>query len=307
VSAEASIGFTCFGGEAEVHAASEDAVVERARDTLRDIHARLSRFLPQSELTRLNRDPRASIPASELMLQFAGAVSYAGRLSGGLVDATRLDAIERAGYRESREGAEPLELRAALALAPQRQPARANPERSWERVEADVRRGRVVRPPGLRLDSGGIAKGLAADLVARDLSSCETFAVNCAGDLRIGGTGGVARRIRVEDPFGGGCVHELELVAGGVATSGIGRRSWVGADGLPAHHLIDPRTGRPAYTGVVQATAVAGMALEAEVRAKCAVLGGPGRATHWLGLGGVIVHDDGSAQVVEAHDVKAAA
>ena len=43
----------------------------------------------------------------------------------------------------------------------------------------------------------------------------------------------------------------------------------------PAHHLLDPATGRPAFTGVVQATALAPTALEAEIRAKAAVLGGP--------------------------------
>ena len=75
-----------------------------------------------------------------------------------------------------------------------------------------------------------------------------------------------------------------------------GRRppTWLDGNGRPAHHLLDPGTGRPAFTGVVQATAVAPTALEAEVRAKAAVLSGPDGASAWLPHGGVIVLDDGT-------------
>jgi thiamine biosynthesis lipoprotein ApbE len=58
--------------------------------------------------------------------------------------------------------------------------------------------------------------------------------------------------------------------------------------------LGDSYTGRPAFTGVVQATAFAPTALEAEVRAKAAVLSGPEGAPAWLTHGGVVVFDDGS-------------
>jgi len=104
--------------------------------------------------------------------------------------------------------------------------------------------------------------------------------------------------VRVDDPFGRGVLHELELAAGGVATSGIGRRSWIAPDGRPAHHLLDPSTGRPAFTGVVQATALAPTALDAEVRAKAAVLAGPIDGRRWLSRAGVLVLDDGCHEVV---------
>lgn len=95
-------------------------------------------------------------------------------------------------------------------------------------------------------------------------------------------------------------LHGFELAAAGVATSGIGRRSWRGPDGAPAHHLLDPATGRPAFTGVVQATALAPTALEAEWRAKAAVLSGPVAAASWLPHGGLVVCDDGGQDLVPA-------
>ena len=151
------------------------------------------------------------------------------------------------------------------------------------------------RPPGLRLDSGGLAKGLFADAIAETLAGREGFAIDCAGDLRLGGR---ARDVHVTSPFDGRVLHTWRLADAGVATSGIGRRSWLDRRGEPAHHLLDPATGRPAFTGVVQATAVAPTALEAEARAKAAVLGGPEQAERWLPHGGVVVLDDGSAVLV---------
>ena len=60
--------------------------------------------------------------------------------------------------------------------------------------------------------------------------------------------------------------------------------------------------GRPAFTGIVQATAVAPTALEAEVRAKAALLSGPAGAAGWLPDGGVLVFDDGQHAVLPAPD-----
>jgi len=101
----------------------------------------------------------------------------------------------------------------------------------------------------------------------------------------------------VEHPLGG-VAHRLALREGGVATSGIGRRLWHDAAGF-THHLLDPATGRPAWTGLIQATALAPTALEAETLAKMALLSGAGGGRRLLrGFGGVVVHEDGDVEVV---------
>jgi thiamine biosynthesis lipoprotein len=102
----------------------------------------------------------------------------------------------------------------------------------------------------------------------------------------------------VQSPFDARTIHTFQLSNTGVATSGIGRRSWLDEQGQPAHHLLDPASGRPAFTGVVQVTALASSALAAEIKAKAALLSGPERARAWLAQGGVIVFDDGSHEVV---------
>jgi thiamine biosynthesis lipoprotein len=107
------------------------------------------------------------------------------------------------------------------------------------------------------------------------------------------------RPVHVQSPFDRGTLHTFELTRGCVATSGITRRSWLDRDGRPAHHLLDPATGEPAFTGIVQASALAPSALEAEVRAKAALLAGPRRAHLQLPHGGVLVLDDGSHRVLQ--------
>jgi len=305
VSGEAQRTFPCFGGTVTVHVRARDearsaGAAEQARRFLLDAHERLSRFKPDSELSRLNRDSRPDVPASPLLRSLAAAVAIAGANSGGLVDATLLAEIERAGYRESLGEQAPLPLAAALASRDGRAPASPQRASRWRLIGADEDAGTVVRPPGVAIDSGGIAKGLLADLLAARLAEHPAYAVDCCGDVRIGGSSGLERRVLVDDPFGGEPIHELRLREGAAATSGIGRRCWPGPDGRPAHHLLNPSTGEPAFTGIVQATALARSTLLAETRAKAALLSGPEGAAAWLPEGGVLVHDNGEPEIVPA-------
>ncbi len=303
---EARAEFDCFGDRVAVYAGDLDwrgespgDAVERSRQTLLAMHRTLTRFDPDSELSRLNADPRPTVPAGTLLLSVVAAVAEAAEWSGGLVDATRLGDLERAGYAFTRRGLEPIPLREALQAAPARRPAQPSGREAWREISIDVQEGTVTRPPGVRIDPGGLAKGLAADFVVAGLEAHDTYATDAAGDLRFGGRLGALREVSVADPFSGEAVGRYQLRSGGVATSGIGRRSWWAPDGSPAHHLIDPARGVPAFTGIVQATAFAPTAFEAEVRAKAAVLAGPGNAAGFLPHGGLLVFDDGSRERIQ--------
>jgi thiamine biosynthesis lipoprotein len=299
---ETTESFECFGGRCAVRVTDPDkpavlAAVEGARHTLLEAHRTLSRFDPDSELSRLNRDPRRTVPVSPLLRQLVAGALNAGLRSGGLVDATLVDEIEACGYTESRDfslGS------AAVHLSACGGPAAPSPRAGWCELAVDESAGTVSRPPGLRVDPGGIAKGLMADLVAEALAGFRSFAVDCCGDLRVGGTAGRVRAIQVADPSGGTPLHELRIASGAVATSGITRRSWVDADGRVAHQILDPGTGLPAFTGIVQVTAVAPTGLYAETLAKAALLTGADGADAWLPFGGVIVSEDGDVRIVDA-------
>jgi len=299
---EAIETFPCFGstcavlvlGDAPGRAAVQAA--EAAKQRLLAWHDRFTRFTTTSELARLNADPRPRVPVSPEMALLVEVALRAADETGGLVDAALLREIEDAGYRGDRDGEIP--LRVALDEAPPRRPAHPSANRRWRHVGVDSTT--VMRPPGLAFDAGGLVKGLVADLLAAELREHASFAIDAAGDLRLGGAGNTPREVRVASPFDGSTLHTFRAAQGGFATSGIGRRAWRDATGAPAHHLLDPSTGRPAYTGIVQATALAPTAVEAEVRAKAAVLSGPEAAPDWLPHGGVLVFDDGGHVVLPA-------
>jgi thiamine biosynthesis lipoprotein len=166
-------------------------------------------------------------------------------------------------------------------------------------VAIDGDAGTIARPPGLRLDTGGTGKGLAADALLQVIGSRRAV-VDLGGDvaLQSAAPGDAPFEVQVAHPFTGAASHTLTLTGGAVATSGIDARIWRSPNG-PAHHLLDPSTGRPAWTGLVSVTALAPSALEAEVLAKAALLSGPAGASSWLAQqGGLLVADDGTTELV---------
>jgi thiamine biosynthesis lipoprotein len=311
---ETARSFSCFGGTVEVRVAgaspsgtAAEVAAMVAQGRLLTLHKRLSRFDPASELSHLNAAPEAVVFASRLLRSLARAVVEAGERSGGLVDATLVDELERAGYGSSRAGLPGLDPADVVSGSRLARPAGPHPDRAWQRIVVDDRARTITRPPWLRIDSGGLGKGLAADLVASALADHPLFVVDCAGDMRIGGSARVPRRALVEDPTGAAPLHAFEVADGAVATSGVSRRSWRDATGAVKHHLLDPATGQPAWTGVVQATALAPTAVEAETLAKAALLAGPGAGRELLVHGGVLLLDDGSVDVVRRESMAVAA
>ncbi len=305
---EAIERFPCFGGRCEVlvtgpgPAGTPREAAVRAKRGLLAWHDQFSRFAPDSELSRMNRDPRETVPASPAMTRFVEAALNAAAMTGGLVDPTLAGELNRAGYGKHFDST-PVPLRRALVLAPPRAPGGPSRTASWRQVVVDRGAGTVRRPPGVRLDSGGIVKGMFGDILAAVLSQHESFAIDAAGDVRFGGSGSLLRPIRVASPFDESVLHVFELRQGAVATSGIGKRSWLDNDGRPAHHLLDPATGRPAFTGVVQVTALAPTGVGAEALSKAALLSGADRARGQLDYGGLVVYDDATFDVIEPYSL----
>jgi FAD:protein FMN transferase len=289
--------------EAPGRAQSElDALAREVRETLEEVEAVLSRFRPESELCALNADARAVVPASPILARFAREAATAWRRSGGLVDATLLAPLEGAGYQGDWDAGRRAQLEDALAAAPRRRPARGRSGSAAGEMWVDGEDA-IHRPPGTRLDSGGLGKGLAAELALERLPAGVRAVIAVGGDLALRGAG-MPWEVAVHGARTGAEIHRLVIADGGVATSGIQARLWAAGEGH-AHHLLDPSTGLPAWTGLLAATAVAGSALDAEVLAKTALLSGPGRAREVLRRGGgVLQREDGSVELVRAPAVR---
>jgi thiamine biosynthesis lipoprotein len=226
---------------------------------------RLTRFTDSSDLARLNADDRTEVPVGPTLAAALRAGATYWEESNGLVDIALLN--------------ERLAAEGIAAFAP--------PGRSWRGGEWSLSFGRrgsavVSRPVGLRFDLGGIGKGWTADRALQLLNSWPSVVIDADGDLAVRCAPGKSWEMAIEDPRDPeSMLAVLHLSAApnglptqwGVATSGTSIHRWA-VDGMTRHHLIDPRTGAPASTDVVQATVVAGTALRAEALAKAVVIAG---------------------------------
>ena len=235
---------------------------------------------------------------SAMMARLAQAVRVAGELTNGLVDATLVDEIEAAGYAADRGGADPAGAgaRARAAAAAGGRPAltRAGRASRWTSRGASSR-----ARPGVKLDSGGLAKGLFADVLAERLVQSREL----RGRLR---RRPVDRRRRRRHARGRGrrarstgarCTRSS---CGGPASppaASGGAAGWT-TTGVPPTICWTPRPAGRRSRAIVQVTALAPSALIAEIHAKAALLSGPRRRAAWLPRGGVIVFDDGSHEVI---------
>ncbi len=272
---------------------SPDAAADRVERFLRAYDGALSRFRPDSELCALNADPRPTVPASPLLRSAVGAALDAATLSDGLVDPTLLDALVTAGYVDSWDGTRRLDLAEAIrSLSSGRRPARPNATSRWREIVVDDEGGTITRPTGLRIDTGGSGKGHAADLAGTLLEGYSHWAVDCGGDVRMGGEGAAPRRVDIEHPFNGDLVAGFQVRDGAAATSGLRSRIWRDAGGSVRHHLLDPSTGKPSFTGLVAVSALAPTGVEAEALAKTALLSGPEGARSVLARHGGVAFDE---------------
>ncbi len=236
----------------------------------------LSRFRPESELSRLNREPGWSTPVSQTLWDVFLASIAAETLTGGLVTPTVYDALIQAGYDRSFE------------TLPRQQILPNRP--MWSAVSAlekilwDAATQTICIPPGIHLDLGGVAKGWAAHQAAQKLSAFAPALVDAAGDVSISGpqTSGKAWPVGIADPFDPSKnLVVLHLSGGGVATSGRDRRNWT-QNAQPRHHIIDPRSGQPAQTDLLTVTIVAPSVMEAEAAAKAVFILGSYAGLEWL-------------------------
>lgn len=270
-----------------------DAELQAAQDALAQVPVwfeqwedSLSRFRPESELNRLNRSAGQWFSLSETLWQVLRRAQLAERYTRGLVTPVVLDALEAIGYDRSFEliaeqGAAPANkgsTRPRTILSQQR-------ARDTDAIAYDPKGRRVRMPAGMRLDFGGIAKGWAADMAARRLSKFGPALVDAGGDVATSQSksDGNGWPIALENSLEPDPEKQTLIVLGGgaVATSGRDYRRWQ-QDGRMKHHIIDPRTARPAETDVLCASVVGPSAAEAEVAAKVALILGSSAGLAWL-------------------------
>ncbi len=257
-----------------------------ARRLFEHVESVCSRFRNDSELSRLNASEASPAGLSPLLADVLATAQEIRRMTERLVDPAVGRFVKAWGYDKT--------FSDIVDLTDSPEPSDTD---SWWHIEGFA----LWRSSDLSFDLGGVAKGWTAD-VAVELGLAEI--VNAGGDLR---SNHPDTEVEIEDPWGQ-VVATVPVGRRALATSSTTRRSWNVA-GRRVHHLIDPRTDRPAVTPILSATAIADRAVLAEAAAKAVlILGESGLAwadeQDWI-AGAIAVWKDGSVYATGGLEVMA--
>jgi thiamine biosynthesis lipoprotein len=290
--------FPLWGGQAVVVTAVPRAI-EAARTLVRAetaaMDAACSRFREDSELSRINALAGESVQVGPLFAEVVGAALRAAAATDGDVDPTCGAGLEAVGYDRDIEVLREDGVRVVVH--------EYLPAPGWRRVDWDPESRTLRVPPGCRLDFGAVAKALAADRAAAAVTSelgCGVL-VSLGGDIATAGPGPDSGwRIRVTDDHRAGDAvlsQTISVTSGALATSSTTVRRWQGQSG-PLHHVLDPRTGRPADSCWRTVSVTAATCVDANTAATAALLRSEA-APDWLaglGLPARLVRQDGTVR-----------
>lgn len=244
---------------------------ERVEAELARIDALMSSWRQDSEVSRFNGWPSAEpFEISPEMMAVLERSREVWKLTGGAFDPAigRLVRIWGLGPWPSSGSPSPEQIQEALAAS------------GFEQLLLDGGRLRK-KVPQLWIDVGGIAPGYAVDRVFEAIreEGYGPVLVEIGGEVRVGSPppGREKWKIGVEQPHYDGSrslYATLELANVAVSTSGDYRK-WIVSEGKRLSHILDPRTGRPADSGVVSATVVAPECATADALATALVVLGP--------------------------------
>lgn len=260
-----------------------------------------SRFRADSEVSALSRAGGEPMPISPVLADAIAAALIGARISEGDLDPTMGSDLAGLGYDRTFTSLADAGAFVGIGVPqPTGSPERATPPvavrraPTWADVELDQAAGTVRIPAGMVLDLGATAKARCADLAAARISAaCDCgVLVSLGGDIAVAGPapeGGWVIRVQdvtgdPEAPATGGPTCQIAITAGGLATSSTTARRWR-RGGSVLHHILDPRTGRPAADVWRTVTVAAPSALLANIASTTSVIRGRA-ARSWLqGLG----------------------
>jgi thiamine biosynthesis lipoprotein len=274
---------------------TDSELAERTNRAFRwfaEVERLCSRFDEASELRRLCRAVGAPVPVSPLLFGALNLALHVARLTNGALDPTIGRAMEQAGFVTNYLTGE------RVASGP---PADAHG--SYRDIVLDEDGHTVTLLSPLALDLGAVAKGLAIDLAARELSGLPGFIVNAGGDIYASGisAGGQPWQIGIRHPRDHSEILTwLRITDAAVCTSGDYERPLAAGDG---HHIMVPGGG--SACSAVSVTVIAPTAIVADAFSTAAFVLGPQPGIDLLnreGVDGLIVGPD--LDVVTTRGVK---
>jgi FAD:protein FMN transferase len=301
---ESRVRFSAMGTWCELIVTDGASLLADAESMVAELEGRWSRFLPGSDICRVNRADGETVRVhwttrDVLLLAKDGWARTEGRF-----DPTVGAVMNALGYSLSFEDVE--NRVATIDSASQKSSGCGG-------IEIDIETCAVRVPSGTVLDLGGIAKGRTADLIASALieRGAKGACVNIGGDVVALGEPpiGDAWTVAVANPNDAATnLLRVRLRDAAIAMSAPTIRQWAtqtleGVTGV-AHHIVDPATGKPAQTDVAAVAVIAGAGWWADLLTKSMMANTPNTALETLGrvgagAHGLVIDSDGETSFSE--------
>lgn len=246
------------------------AALSAAKAEIRALEEALSVTDSESEVALLNRAGTGTV-SPEIATLLSETLALCKR-TGGALDMTVYPLVRAWGFTTGNhrvpDAAELEELLTSVG---------------YDRVTVS---GNTVTLAGnAEIDLGAVGKGYTADRLTALLGDAgvESALLNLGGNVQAIGTkpNGDAWRVGVQDPSGSGVLATLAVSDCAVVTSGTYERHFE-QDGEIYHHIIDPKTGSPAKSGLLSVTVVAKSGLLADALSTALfVMGKEEAIAHW--------------------------
>lgn len=242
----------------------EKAIAE-AMDTIRNIEEKMSVFINDSEISRVNRNagglPQKVSASTYFVMKKALEYSY---LSHGAFDPTIRPVVSLWGFGSGKNLVPPnTEIQERLLLV------------NYKDIILDEKKRTIkLRLKNQALDAGGIAKGFAADQVKKVFQKYQipSAIINLGGNIFVLGkeNGESLWGVGIQNPYGqrDEFVGAIRVANKSIVTSGNYERYFI-SNGKRFHHIIDPRTGYPSENGVISTTTIADYSIDTDALSTC--------------------------------------
>lgn len=243
--------------------------------------ATFSRFREDSEVSLINRNKGQWVKVSPLTFRLLEDAYLAFQGTEGIFNPFLGTHIQRIGYKCAfdllpQEPSSHIGSRADVMQIPDVSAFLLSDCGSY--LQFDQVELKVCLSPFADLDLGGIAKGWIAQYAAEQfiIRGVPCGLIDAGGDVILWGKEPRQQLwgVEVAHPFyQDQCIADLWLEGmTAMATSNIIKRSWLSPSGEKVHHILDPRTGMPANSDLIQVTVLTRDLTTSEQYAKCLLI-----------------------------------
>ncbi|MDF2922301.1 MAG: rane-associated lipoprotein involved in thiamine biosynthesis [Paenibacillaceae bacterium] len=254
---------------------AEEAVIS-VKAELKRLEHQLSRFVPGSEISRINQAAgKETVTISpETYEVLSGAIRFS-QISQGLFDISIGPLVDLWDYKHAIRAPEETRIQQVLPLV------------NFHDLIMDTKRQAAgLRTRGQSIDLGGIGKGYAGDCCIRILQQYGIVSafVSIGGNVSVLGNkpDHSPWRVGIRHPRRDCLMGMVEATHQAVVTSGDYERYFVDQTGKRQHHILNPTTGRPAESGLISVTVVADSALTADALSTAIFVAGMERGLGFL-------------------------